>query len=127
MLRVIVEVERGPTREWHRTASFVVFNTHEGDGKNEVYAVNGDEQGRALRRVSIGLVKRNATSPLSLAARGLHALGYIVPEPPKDTDVGRCEARFREWLEAWPVREWPLTPVQTEIVVSMIFGKEKKT
>lgn len=123
MLRITVDILPHERATWRQVARLSVDNSHEGDGKYEVYFVEGCAEGRSFHRASIGLVKRNATAPLALAARAIHALGYVVPEPPKDSDVGRCEARFREWLGTMAA---PFTDLEIEAAVGEVFGKPAK-
>jgi len=129
MLRVTVEyvtdddrvIGRGPA------ACFRVYNTGEGDGprggKYDNYAAEGHLGGREHRRASLGLVKRTATSPLHLVVRALNALGYFVPDVPRDDDMGRCEARLRDLLSS---RTFALTDEEVESAVVAVFGKAKK-
>ncbi len=102
---------------------FEVFNSGEGENNHCHYAVEGYDGGRALRRASIGLLKRNATAPMSLAAHALKALGYIVPETPRDNDLGRCEARFRDFV----ARELSMSDADIEAAVAEVFGKVNRT
>ena len=120
-LRVAVDIVSSQALP-REVACVEIFNTNEGDGTHEHYAVEGHTGDRQLRRASIGLVKRNATAPLSLAARGLYALGYVVPETPRDTDVGRCEAKFRDYV----ARELSLSDADIETASNEVFGKAKR-